>query len=118
MAKKIELKPCPFCGLTITKLICSKYANGRTEKSLNKVTANRFSRMCVNRSCPVYLITVAYVTQELADAAWNTRQPDKELVEALKKAQSILADCWRAPEIEAKCVIDDALAKYGSKDND
>ena len=79
-----ELKACPFCGLTMTKLICSKYANGRTKKALTGVTANRFSRMCINRGCSVHLVTLEYTTQELTDAAWNHRQPDTELVKALE----------------------------------
>jgi hypothetical protein len=87
-----ELKKCPFCGLSITRLNTCKFENGKLAAVYSEDTANRFSRMCINPKCPVHVVTETHPTRELADAAWNTRDTTllDEMVTALKTAMAML----------------------------
>ena len=67
-----ELKPCPFCGSD--KIIV---------EHIHRV---RYGCRCDN--CDTVQDPNARTESE-AIAKWNTRQPDKELVEALEKSLAI-----------------------------
>lgn len=86
MSKKKELEPCPFCGI---------------KRKIEVGEDDMFFVQCLK--CGTR--TDYYLYEVDAIAAWNSRHPDKELVEATFLLTQIVDDLptnkdWLCPSIE------------------
>lgn len=89
---KEELKPCPFCGIK------------------RKIEVDEDDMFCVQcMKCGAR--TDWYLYDSDAIKAWNARQPDKELVEALKEIETYTKDSMDLRALHINKACEQALAR-------
>lgn len=89
-----EIKNCPFCGSNMYHAIENHYW------------------MCQTKGC----FMNAHFVAESEAAAWNQRQPDTELIEALEGIVKLSGDVEQAdfpiPQMKIQVIANGLIAKY------